>query len=215
MNHAPSQHTRLRAKALTVPLALLTLLLAACAESEAEGEFDNWKEINDAYIDSIAAVARENADGSWTIYKTYNIGDNTGLDGDNKLYIYVQVLEEGDGTYSPLYNDSVRVHYSGRILPSASYPLGYQFGKSYNGSTLDTETDVPSLLAVSENVPGFATALMYMVEGDRWRIIIPYYLAYGDETNSSSTIPAYSTLIFDAILAKIYRYQIDTNTDWY
>lgn len=191
------------------------ITLAACSESEAEGEFDNWQEINDAYIDSIAAVARENADGTWSLYKTYNIGDNTGLDGDNKLYVYVQTLEQGDGTYCPQYNDSVRVHYSGRILPSSSYPLGYQFGKSYNGSSLDTATDVPTLLAVSENVPGFATALMYMVEGDHWRITIPYYLGYGDETNSSATIPAYSTLIFDVILAKVYRYQVDTNTSWY
>ena len=198
-------------------LLLLTcaLLVGACEESEASSEFENWKEINDAYIDSIANVARNCTDGSWTMYKTFNIGDNIGLDGENKLYIYVQKIEDGDGDYNPLYNDSVRVHYSGRILPSASYPLGYQFGKSYNGSTLDTETDVPTLLAVSENVPGFATALMYMVEGDHWYVVIPYYLGYGDETNSSSTIPAYSTLLFDVILAKVYRYQIDTNTNWY
>lgn len=201
-------------------LPLFTFLFSlfsfiSCSETEVAGEYDNWQAINDAYIDSIADVARNCTDGSWTMYKTFNIGDNTGLDGENKLYIYVQKLVDGDGTYSPQYNDSVRVHYSGRLLPSASYPLGYQFGKSYNGSTLNTETDVPSLLAVSENVPGFATALMYMVEGDHWRVTIPYYLAYGDDENSSGTIPAYSTLIFDVILAKVYKYQVDTNTSWY
>jgi FKBP-type peptidyl-prolyl cis-trans isomerase FklB len=34
--------------------------------------------------------------------------------------------------------------------------------------------------------------------GDIWRIYIPYTLGYG--TSNSSTIPAYSTLIFDVNL---------------
>jgi len=53
-----------------------------------------------------------------------------------------------------------------------------------------------------------------MVEGDRWKIVVPYYLGYG-ESSSLTTIPNYSTLIFDVKLARIYKYKIDTDTTWH
>jgi FKBP-type peptidyl-prolyl cis-trans isomerase FklB len=61
------------------------------------------------------------------------------------------------------------------------YPYGFNFGKSYSSSTLNETTDVPTLMAVNQNITGFATALMHMVEGDRWKIYIPYYLGYGKD----------------------------------
>ena len=45
--------------------------------------------------------------------------------------------------------------------------------------------------------------LMRMHRGDRWRVYIPYQLAYGSSARSS--IPAYSTLIFDLQLEDFWR----------
>ena len=70
-------------------------------------------------------------------------------------------------------------------------------------------------MGVNNTVIGYATAVMNMVEGDRWKIVIPYSIGYGSGSNSSKTIPAYSTLIFDLQLARIYRYKIDTDTTWH
>lgn len=205
--------------AATLLLPLLCLggagLLSSCSEQDDEGEYDNWRERNEAYIDSIARLARANADGSWAMYKAFDLGDSLDLNGDNNYYIYVRAREEGSGTYRPLYNDSVRVHYSGRLIPTTAYPAGYNFGKSFNGDVLNESVDVPSLMSVKGNVVGFATALMHMRQGERCQVIIPYYLGYGTTSNTSGNIPAYSTLIFDVQLARIYRRGIDTDTSWW
>ena len=192
------------------------LLTSSCSESEDPSEFDNWQARNDHFIDSIAHVADLNADGSWERIKAFNIGEETSLYlGQNKYFIYVKRLETGSGTYSPLYTDSVRVHYSGRLIPSKSYSAGYQFDKSYDGSAWVESTDVPSLMGVNGVVTGFATALMYMKEGDRWLVYVPYYLGYGTKDYTKAQIPGYSTLVFDVKLARIYRYKIDTDTSWH
>lgn len=201
-------------KKIFMPLVALCTLFAlvSCSEQEEVGEYDNWKERNVHYLDSIATLANSNQKG-WSKIKSYTMGDSIGLDADKSYYIYVQKLETGHGTYKPQAKDSVRVHYSGRLIPTASYPLGYNFDKSYSGATLNEATDVPSLLGMTGIVYGFSTALMHMVEGDHWRVVIPSYLGYRDQ--SSAAIPAHSTLIFDLKLAKVYRYRIDTNTSWH
>ena len=117
-------------------------------------------------------------------------------------YIYVEVLNEGDGTISPIYTDTVRVHYQGRLLPSASYANGYVFDQSWTGE-YDVTTNVPSKIAVSGVVDGFTTALQHMRKGDRWKVYIPYQLGYGESANSS--IPGYSTLVFDITLNNFWH----------
>ena len=196
-----------------LPLLILAFSFSACEESKEVSEFDNWKSRNDHFIDSIAGVAKANADGTWTIFKSFAVGDDYTIDGDNKYFIYVQKLEDGTGDKCPEYNDSIRVHYSGRLIPSASHPTGYNFEKSYSSSVPNPETDVPTLLCPNSTVVGFATAAMNMVVGDRWKVIIPYTLGYGNAVSGS--VPAYSTLIFDMQLARIYKYGIDKDTKWW
>jgi len=60
-------------------------------------------------------------------------------------------------------------------------------------------------LSPSKSVDGFTTAVMNMHIGDRWKVYIPYQLGYGTSTPSNSTIPAYSTLIFDITLVAYSR----------
>lgn len=201
--------------ALCVLLAT-TCLICSCSEQDEVDEYANWKERNEHFIDSIANVAATNADGSWEIIKAYTIGDSTELYlGHNEYFIYVKKLETGAGITSPLYSDSIRVHYYGCLMPTAQHPQGYNFGKSYSGSTLNEATDVPTIFCVNQNIVGFSTALMKMHEGDRWLVYVPYYLGYGTSEYTSAYIPAYSTLIFDMKLARIYRYNIDTDTAWH
>lgn len=197
-------------------LLAMVCLTCSCSEQDEVSEFANWKVRNEHFVDSIASVASTNADGTWEVIKSYTIGDSTEMYlGHNEYFIYVKKLETGTGTTSPLYSDSIRVHYSGRLMPTSGYPLGYNFGKSYSGNTLNEETDVPTLFGVSQSIVGFTTALMHMHEGDRWLVYIPYYLAYGTSDYTSAYIPAYSTLVYDMKLARIYRFGIDTDTSWH
>ena len=205
-------YQRLLVLAWAVLMVLPMALFTSCSESDEEvTEFDNWQQQNERYLDSLATVARKG--NGWTMYKSFNLGDPLDMNANNNYYIYVQKLENGTGTEHPLYNDSVRVHYIGHLIPSASYPDGYCFDKSFKGDVLNIETDVPTLFGVNGLVKGFSTALMNMVEGDHWRVVIPYYIGYG--TSEDINVPGYSTLIFEMYLARIYRYQKDTNTQWY
>jgi len=197
-------------------LAVMLVMLTACSEKDEVGEYDNWKSRNQHFIDSIAQVATANIDGSWEVIKAFSIGDDNKLYAGNvNNYIYVKKLQKGNGIVSPMYMDSVRVHYSGRLIPTAQHPLGHNFGKSYNSDQLNEATDVPTILCPNDNVVGFATALMHMHEGDRWMVYVPYTIGYGLSEYTSDKIPAYSTLIFDLKLARIYRYKIDTDTAWH
>lgn len=198
--------------ALALPLGGLGV--ASCSENNEAGEYDNWPARNQHYVDSIAALAEAGTDG-WSKMIAYNlISTEENPDQDVNHYIYVKKIQAGEGTRKPEFNDSIRAHYLGRLIPTASYPQGNVFGKSYTTYALNEDIDVPALMAVNANVTGFATAVMNMVEGDQWKVVIPYYLGYGVAGQTTGNILGYSTLIFDVKLARIYKYKIDTNTTW-
>lgn len=178
--------------------ALMLTVFVSCEETEETPEYGNWKARNEQYIDSIATVARANADGNWKVLLA------TGLDPEkewgNEYYVYCNVLQAGNGTAHPAYNDTVLVNYSGRLIPSKSYKDGYEFDASYSGE-LDPAFDVPVKFALAGTVRGFNTAVQSMVAGtsfttgDIWRVYMSYNMGYG--TVEKSGIPAYSALIFD------------------
>lgn len=174
--------------------------LTSCEESAEVGEFDNWQQRNTLFIDSIAQVARENAFDDWKIILAEGLDDSK--QWGNECYVYCQVLEDGYGTAHPLFTDSVLVNYSGRLMPSATYPAGYRFDSSYSGD-FNPSFNVPVGMTLSGTVPGFYTAVQNMVDGDTWKVYIPYQLGYGERATSG--IPAYSTLIFDINLVSFYR----------
>jgi FKBP-type peptidyl-prolyl cis-trans isomerase FklB len=201
-------------KKFIMPLvAICTMFFAvSCEESEEVSEYDNWKPRNEHYLDSIASLARGNVDG-WLQIPAYTMGDHIGEDASTSYYIYVKKLELGAGSYRPQDGDTVRAHYQGILIPTDSHPQGKIFDKSYATGSFNEATDVPALFAVNSTVVGFSTALMNMVEGDRWKVVMPQYLGYKD--NATGDIPAYSTLIFDIKLARVYRNGDNSNTSWH
>ena len=184
---------------LTFTLSVL-LGLTSCEENTEVGEFDNWQQRNTQFVDSIAAVARANTYDDWKIFLVEGL--DTAKQWGNEYYVYCQVLEEGNGTEHPLFTDSVVVNYSGRLIPSATYPDGFKFDSSYTGE-LNPSFNVPVGMPLSGTVPGFYTAIQHMVDGDIWKVYIPYVLGYGAE--GSSSIPGYSTLVFDINLVSFHR----------
>ncbi len=206
----PTTDTSTRRKASGI-LKLLSLLLlalvsfASCSEDEGDvvEEFPDWQATNEAewntiYSDATSRIAA--GDASWKIIKSWSIEDT--LHTDNTYYIVAHVNEEGTGSGCPLYTDSVRCHYRGCLLPSTSYPSGYEFDSSW-GSATSIETAAPAQMLVSSLIDGFTTALMNMHIGDDWTVYIPWPLGYG--TSGSTSIPGYSVLIFDIQLVSYYR----------
>ena len=184
---------------------LAVLALASCKEEDdAVEEYANWQATNDSYFSGLVSDTQKKIDQgqtSWIMLPCYTLPDN-GYALNYCDYVVAEKLAQGSGTTSPLQSDSVEVHYRGRLLPSASYPHGYMFDSSYSG-TFDPGLDTPSKFWAGGLVKGFTTALVHMHRGDRWRIYIPYQLAYGSTARTS--IPAYSTLIFDLQLEDFWR----------
>lgn len=182
-------------------LALLTLplLWTSCSEEDdTVEEFPNWQARNIAYWDSLYTDTKAKIDAgdtSWKIIKNWSLQDS--LNSVPTDYIIVHVDEAGTGSGCPLYTDSVRVHYYRKLLPSTSYPTGYEFDSSMS-EDYNPATSLPATFAVSALTDGFATALQNMHIGDNWTVYVPYTLAYGE--TGTTGIPGYSTLIFKIIL---------------
>lgn len=185
--------------------------LASCSEEDdTVEEFPNWQARNDAFFnsltDSVLNLLEFNpARTDWKRIKSWSKSDS--IEGSNSDYIIVKVIEEGDAaSATPLYTDTVTVHYLGRLLPSVSYPYGYVFDQSYYGNYYD-DVSKPLQMAIGNSggnmlVDGFATALQHMRRGDHWMVYIPYQLGYGSQ--SQTGVPAYSTLIFDLRLVDFW-----------
>jgi len=190
---------RLTRKAMfLLPLfvAALALSLSACSESDnTVEEYPNWENKNATYWDSLYTATQtkvNNGDTSWKIIKSFSIEDT--LKSSPKTdYIIVNVQTAGKGSGCPIYTDSVRVRYTGRLLPSTSYPSGYIFDTTNYNNAADSISGVADF-KVSGLTSGFATAVQHMHIGDIWEVYIPWTLGYG--TEASSSIPAYSVLKF-------------------
>lgn len=177
---------------------ILGTLFTSCEETAEIDEYANWKVRNAEFIDSIAAIAKANADGRWLRILSFKLND-TDINGnpvehDNEDYIYCRIETEGTGSSSPVFSDTVLVNYRGRLIPTLSYPEGKVFDQSYKG-TLNPATAVPSEFNVGGVIVGWSTALQHMSIGDIWRVYIPAPLAYS--SSKQTEIPAYSALIFD------------------
>ena len=195
---------------LAVALLAVFGLVSCSEEDDTVEEFPNWQARNDAFFnsltDSVLNLLELNpARTDWKRIKSWSKSDS--IEGGNSDYIIVKVIEEGDpASATPLYTDTVTVHYLGRLLPSVSYPYGYVFDQSYYGNYYD-DVSKPLQMAIGNSggnmlVDGFATALQHMRRGDHWMVYIPYQLGYGSQ--SQTGVPAYSTLIFDLRLVDFW-----------
>ena len=116
-------------------LLTLSFSLYSCSEeSGTEDEYADWQTRNDAIVKVWAN------DPSLTRIKSYTEDPTT--EGDPTYYVYVKKLEETEnlGAPRPLFTDTVRVAYRGRLIPSASYPswlvyIPYQMAYGSGSST--------------------------------------------------------------------------------
>lgn len=177
-------------------LGCLSCLFISCSEEDnTVDEYANWPARNDQYL---AAIVNDSLrQPGWHRYKKYSLNDDS--EGAVSEYVYVKVLEDGDGQDTPMFTDSVRISYQGRLIPTPQHPEGYVFDSTIYG-TYDkaTNSNTKFLLSATTLIDGFSTVLQRMHRGDHWRVYIPSELGYKEST--SSTIPAHSLLIFDITL---------------
>ena len=183
-------------------LFAVSFTVVSCEETTGVPDpYTDWEIRNQAYIDSIAKVAKANPN-QWRVIHTYKFAPPINdLNPDVNDYVYCKILENGTGTVNPLFTDSVATHYRGQLIPLYNGEK-VVFDQSFQGE-LNTNVADPVVFTVDGVVEGWQTVLQEMVEGDRWEIYIPYNLGYGTY-GYGSDVPGYSTLIFDMQLVKIY-----------
>ena len=100
-----------------------------------------------------------------------------------------EIIKEGKGKV-PTTEDKVKVHYHGTLI---------------DGTVFDSSVDrgEPIVFGVTQVIKGWTEALQMMPVGSKWKLYIPYDLAYGER--EAGQIPPYSTLIFEVELLGIEK----------
>ncbi len=99
-----------------------------------------------------------------------------------------EVITEGEGE-KPSQASTVRTHYHGTLIDGTVFDSSYDRGE-------------PAEFPVGGVIAGWTEALQMMSVGSKWRLTVPYSLAYGEQ-GAGGAIGPYSTLVFDVELLSI------------
>ena len=101
-----------------------------------------------------------------------------------------RVLKSGPkGGPKPKVNTPCLCHYRGTTIE------GEEFDSSYNRGE-------PTKFAPNQVIKGWTEAMQLMSEGDKWELVIPSELAYGDRSMGPQITPG-SVLVFEMEIVKV------------
>jgi FKBP-type peptidyl-prolyl cis-trans isomerase FklB len=103
--------------------------------------------------------------------------------------IQYSVIKKGDGTVSPGIDSLVTVNYRGMLIDGTEFDSTYAHGK-------------PASFTVDKVIRGWQYVIPRMHVGDRWKVVIPPQLAYGED-GALPRIGPNQALVFDIELLDI------------
>ena len=211
-------------KSFFIPFFLVALAFAfaACEETTEPTAYDNWRERNEAFADSLHAIAGQNflvwrnpSTRATTNVPDMNVGELYAIevqDGGTSAglqYAYAKKLVDNPQGTRLLYTDDVEVYYRGTLINGEEFDGNFDgYGALDQDIPLDVEAmkwpsdfDEPATFTVSGLVGGAKWVMQMARTGERWMIYIPYEADYGEYDNGS--IPGYSTLTFDFVIGEL------------
>ena len=96
---------------------------------------------------------------------------------------------EGTLGQKPKATDTVKVHYEGTLIDGTVFDSSYKRGE-------------PISFALNQVIKGWTEGLQLMSVGSKYKLFIPYQLAYGEQ-GAGGSIPPYAALIFTVELLGI------------
>ncbi|MDR3303598.1 MAG: FKBP-type peptidyl-prolyl cis-trans isomerase [Treponema sp.] len=119
------------------------------------------------------------------------LAENSKKDGITVTASGLQYKRETEGSGAkPVAEDTVRVHYEGKLIDGTVFDSSYQRGE-------------PVEFPLNQVIPGWTEGLQLMNEGSTYLFYIPSELAYGEQPNQ--VIPPNSVLIFKVELLAIVK----------
>jgi len=158
------------------------------------------KAINDVFGKRNALLTEEDAQLAVmrflnpNVFKTIEAGEKFLTQNKNKPGVKTtasglqyEVIREGNGK-KPVATDTVEVNYAGTLIDGTEFDNSYKRGSSIS-------------FALNGVIRGWTEALQLMPVGSKYKLYIPYKLAYG--MNDMGHIPGGSILIFEVELLNI------------
>ncbi len=102
-----------------------------------------------------------------------------------------EILTKAEGD-KPKATDRVKVHYTGMLKDGNVFDSSIERGE-------------PIDFQVTGVIKGWQEALQLMPVGSKWKLYIPYNLAYGEKGAGNGAIPPFATLIFEVELLSIEK----------
>ncbi|MGV0034617.1 MAG: FKBP-type peptidyl-prolyl cis-trans isomerase [Candidatus Azotimanducaceae bacterium WSBS_2022_MAG_OTU7] len=103
--------------------------------------------------------------------------------------LQIEIIKSGEGR-SPSATSNVLTHYHGTFI---------------NGDVFDSSVDrgTPAGFPVNRVIAGWTEALQMMKEGDKWRLVLPPEIAYGERGAAGGRIPPNTVLVFEVELIEV------------
>ncbi len=101
-----------------------------------------------------------------------------------------EILKTGEGP-KPTINNTVKTHYHGTLIDGTVFDSSVKRGQ-------------PAEFPVGGVIQGWVEALQLMPVGSKWKLYVPYNLAYGERA-AGQDIKPYSALIFEVELLEIVK----------
>ena len=154
--------------------------------AEAQTLVQNFFQEQEAKQQAAAAEAGKAAKAAGEAF----LAENAKKDGVVTLPsgLQYQVLKEGNGK-KPSATDQVVCHYEGTLID------GTVFDSSY-------KRNEPATFGLNQVIAGWTEGVQLMSEGAKYRVFIPYNLAYG-ERGAGAQIPPFAALVFDVELIQV------------
>jgi FKBP-type peptidyl-prolyl cis-trans isomerase FklB len=105
--------------------------------------------------------------------------------------IQYAVMKKGDGTVTPKVTSQVTVNYRGMLVDGTEFDSTWAHG-------------APVRFMVDKVIPGWQDVIPRMHVGDRWRVVIPPQLAYG-QRGALPRIGPNEALVFEIELLDIQQ----------
>jgi len=151
------------------------------------------EELNNAYAEVQAQIEKEQAEQAAKMAELGQtfLAENAKRDGVSvtESGLQYEVLEAADSNEKPDSSATVQVHYHGTFMDGTVFDSSVERGD-------------PASFGVTQVIKGWTEALQLMNVGDKFRLVIPSDLAYGD-AGAPPSIPGGAVLVFEVHLLAI------------